>query len=97
MTWVPAADVDQPPRVGYAVGKVVGNAFTRNKVRRRLQAAVAAVAVDLGPGAYLIGAGPGGALATYAELAASLEAALVALPSPGGLRAAPPRALSGAA
>lgn len=97
MTWVPAPDGDEPPRVGYAVGKVVGNAVTRNKVRRRLQAAVVAVAADLGPGAYLIGAGPAAATATYAELSAALVVALVGLPAPGGLRADPPRALSGAA
>ena len=97
MTWAPAPEGDEPPRVGYAVGKVVGNAVTRNKVRRRLQAAVAAVATDLGPGAYLIGAGPAAATATYAELSASLCAALAGLPHPGGLRPARPGALSGAA
>ena len=83
--------------MGYAVGKVVGNAVTRNRVRRRLQAAVAAVAADLGPGDYLIGAGPGAATAAYAELSGALVAALVGLPGAGGLRATPSCAMSGAA
>lgn len=82
--------------MGYAIGKVVGNAVSRNKVRRRLQAVVATQAPGLAPGTYLIGAGPAAAAATYDELSAALVAALVALPAPGGLLAAP-QAVSGAA
>lgn len=82
--------------MGYAIGKVVGNAVSRNKVRRRLQAAVAALAPGLAPGTYLIGAGSEAAAATYDELSAALLAALVALPHPGGLPAAP-QVVSGAA
>ena len=89
VTWAPAADAAQPPQVGYAVGKVVGNAVVRNKVRRRLQAIVAALARDLAPGTYLVGAGPAAATATYGELSSALMAALTALPAPGGLSSAP--------
>ena len=89
VTWSPAPGATSPPQVGYAVGKVVGNAVTRNKVRRRLQAIVASFASDLAPGTYLVGAGPTAATATYAELSSALVTALVALPSPGGLSAAP--------
>jgi len=96
VTWSPTQGADEPPRVGYAIGKVVGNAVSRNKVRRRLQAVVATRALGLAPGTYLIGAGPTAAAATYDELSAALLAALVALPAPGGLPAAP-QAVSGAA
>lgn len=102
VTWAPAPAPDQPPRVGYAIGKVVGKAVTRNKVRRRLQAAVAAVSADLGPGTYLIGAGPAAASATYGELSSALVGALTGLPALAGLPAparpaAPPLDVSGAA
>jgi ribonuclease P protein component len=96
VTWVEGA-AGQPPRVAYAVGKVVGNAVVRNRVRRRLQAVVAGVAADLGPGTYLIGAGPAAATAPYGALATSLHRALVALPAPGGLLALPERSVAGAA
>ena len=50
---------DGPPQVAYAIGRPVGNAVTRNRLRRRLRAAVARHESDLAPAtAYLIGAGP---------------------------------------
>ena len=88
VSWAAAADPTEPPRVGYAIGKVVGGAVTRNLVRRRLQAALRPLADDLGPGTYLVGAGPAAATASYVELADALVAALIALPAPGGLRSA---------
>ena len=88
VSWASAVDPSEPPRVGYAIGKVVGGAVTRNLVRRRLQAALRPLADDLGPGTYLVGAGPAAATASYAELADALAAALVTLPAPGGLRRA---------
>lgn len=97
VTWMARPADGMPPRVGYAIGKVVGGAVVRNRVRRRLQAAVAAVAPRLGPGTYLVGAGPAAATASYAELAGALHTALVALPGPGGLRTAPPAPVPGAA
>lgn len=69
----------QPPRVAYAVGRSVGPAVVRNRVRRRLRAAVAEVAPALPPGAYLVGAAPGAARASYQELRTSLGAALQGL------------------
>ncbi len=87
VTWVAPADPSTPPQVGYAIGKPVGNAVTRNLVRRRLQAAVRATADELAPGTYLIGAGPTAAVATAAELRSSLVDALLRLPAPAGLAA----------
>jgi len=45
-----------PPRVGFAVGRSVGSAPTRNRVRRRLRALARAHADLLAPGWYLVGA-----------------------------------------
>lgn len=67
----------QPPRVAYAVGKRVGPAVTRNRVRRRLRASVARHRSSLRPGtAYLLGAGPAAATAPFAELDSAVGALL---------------------
>jgi ribonuclease P protein component len=72
--------VTDPPRVAYAVGRPVGGAVVRNRVRRRLRAATRAHAAVLTPGhAYLVHAAPGAAGATYAELDAALEQVFCAL------------------
>jgi len=72
--------VTEPPRVAYAVGRPVGGAVVRNRVRRRLRAATRAHAAVLSPGhAYLVHARPGAADRSYADLAAALEGALCAL------------------
>lgn len=68
VTWV-AEDGDAPPAVAYAVGRRVGPAVARNRVRRQLRAAVADLAPDLAPGTYLIAyrGAPGVAFATLRE------------------------------
>ncbi|MGH9164773.1 MAG: ribonuclease P protein component [Acidimicrobiales bacterium] len=53
---VPGPAVDGV-RVAYGVGRQVGGAVDRNRVRRRLRAIVHHVGATLTPGAYLIGAG----------------------------------------
>ena len=55
------------PRVAYAIGRRVGTAVVRNRVRRRLRAAVGTVD-ELAPGAYLVAAGADAAGQTYEEL-----------------------------
>jgi ribonuclease P protein component len=52
-----------PPRVAYAVGRPVGSAVVRNRLRRQLRARVAAQAQAgrLPPGFYLFGATPSAA------------------------------------
>src|SRR5213078_2199229 len=67
---------DQPPRVAYAVGRRVGGAVVRNRLRRRLRAIVCEAAADLRPGAYLISAAPGAANLTFGDLRSTVSRAL---------------------
>lgn len=63
-----------PPRVAYAVSKRVGGAVTRNRVRRRLRAAVRDNLPHLRPGAaYLVGAGAGADRVGFDELEAAVH------------------------
>jgi len=64
------------PRVAYAVGKRVGGAVQRNHLRRRLRAAVEAVAADIRPGAYLVAAGPEAGGIGFEELKKTVAAAM---------------------
>jgi ribonuclease P protein component len=75
------SSTDSPPRVAYVVGRRVGGAVERNRVRRRLRAIVREVAVDpgLAPGAYLIGASPDAVTSTYAQIDADVRASLARL------------------
>ncbi|HVW30938.1 MAG TPA: ribonuclease P protein component [Acidimicrobiia bacterium] len=68
MTFLPG-DPALPPRVAYAVGKRVGPAAVRNRVRRRLRAAACGHRSELrAGGAYLFGASPAAATAPYADI-----------------------------
>lgn len=55
-------------RVAYAVGRSVGSAVERNRLRRRLRAVVRELAAELRPGAYLVGVGPEAASLGFDEL-----------------------------
>jgi ribonuclease P protein component len=74
---------DQPPSVAYAVGRGVGSAVIRNRVRRRLRALVTEAARDgaMAPGSYLIAAHAPAAERSYAELGRDLRSALAGLPA----------------
>jgi ribonuclease P protein component len=66
-------------RVAYSVGRRVGTAVDRNRVRRRLRAAMRDVASEVGgglrSGAYLVLARPEAGMAPYPELRRSLREA----------------------
>lgn len=65
---------DMPTRVGFSVSKRVGNAVTRNRVRRRLREAVRHVLTDLPPGWDMILVARSAAAATdYATLNAAVR------------------------
>lgn len=63
-----------PPRVAFAVGRKVGPAVVRNRVRRRLRALWAQHSPP--PGDYLLIAGPSAATCTSTELGVALDGAL---------------------
>jgi ribonuclease P protein component len=81
VTYHPRSDRDQL-HVAYAVGRPVGTAVTRNRVRRRLRAAVAALdRVDLAPGCgdMLVAARPRAAEASFVELDEDLRRVFASL------------------
>jgi len=71
---------DTTPRVAFSVGRKVGSAVVRNRLRRRLRA-LWQEATPPG-GDYLIVTAPAAASATHAELRAGLAAALERLAVP---------------
>jgi len=79
ITWLPG-DPAEPPRVAYAVGRKVGGAASRNRVRRRLRAITREVRPLLRPGACLISAAPEVARLSYRDLRTTVSEALAALP-----------------
>ena len=66
-------ETGEPARVGLSVSKRVGNAVTRNRVKRRLRAVVAEVAGSLRPGSLLVlVAKPRAATITFQDIKASV-------------------------
>lgn len=63
-------------RVAYAVGRRVGGAVMRNRVRRRLRAAVAALPGPLPSGAYLVAGGQDVLRCSFDDVVAHLGRAL---------------------
>jgi ribonuclease P protein component len=55
-----------PPQVAFAIGRAVGTAVQRNRLRRRLRALLATS--DVHPGLYLVGATPHACEHTFADL-----------------------------
>lgn len=62
------ADGADPPRVAFAVGRPVGSAVARNRLRRRLRAIVADVGPQ--PGTYLLSAGSAAGTLAHQDLRA---------------------------
>jgi ribonuclease P protein component len=73
VTYVALGEASEP-RVAYAVGKRVGKAVVRNRLRRQLRAAVA----GLEPGAYLVAADPGALGLSYEDLRTKVATAMTA-------------------
>ena len=55
-------------RVAFSVGRQVGGAVARNRLRRRLRAIATDAAPHLPTGAYMIGAAPSAAALAHPEL-----------------------------
>ena len=62
--------------MAYAVGRGVGGAVVRNRLRRRLRAAVSDLGPELRPGAYLVGAAPEAVSLPFGELKAMVSGAM---------------------
>lgn len=72
------------------MGRAVGNAVVRNRLRRRLRAVVAERADRLPSGAYLVSSGRGGPALEFEELKRAMSQALErATKSPSAQRPAP--------
>lgn len=68
-----------PPRVGFAIGRAVGTAVQRNRVRRRLRALLSER--SLPGGLLLVGARPPVTELTFDELRSTLDRLLERLPA----------------
>jgi ribonuclease P protein component len=71
---LPANSAPPEVRVAFVIGRPVGSAVTRNRLRRRLRAALGELAPA--PGTYLVGATPEAAGLPYGTLRDQLAAAL---------------------
>ena len=63
--------------MAYAIGRAVGPAVTRNRLRRRLRSLLQQKFPHLPSGLYLIGATPAAAQRSYSELMFDLERLMV--------------------
>jgi ribonuclease P protein component len=77
VTWLPG-DSTEPPKVAYAVGRHVGGAVVRNRLRRRLRAVSTELEELLrqAGGAYLISAGPDAVGLAYQDLTRTVAEAV---------------------
>jgi ribonuclease P protein component len=79
VTWVaPSAGANTPPQAGFAVGRSAGGAVLRNRIRRRLRAALRELQAQgrLPAGTYLLGGGAELAELPWPALLELLAAAL---------------------
>ncbi len=80
---VPCADDvgTRIPQVAYGVGRSVGTAVVRNRIRRRLRVLMRECLADdlMGPGRFLVSVGPGAIDLGFDQLRGHVRAALAAL------------------
>lgn len=65
------------PRVGISVPNSVGKAVVRNKVRRRIRAAMRTLISDIRPSQFVISAKSGAENMTYAQIESTLRELLI--------------------
>jgi ribonuclease P protein component len=72
--YLPAPDI-VPPRIAFAIGRSVGSAVARNRLRRRLRAALESLAGSppFADGLLLVGTRPTALERTFAELREELS------------------------
>jgi ribonuclease P protein component len=80
LSYLPSTDPG-PPQVAFALTRRVGTAVVRNRLRRRLRAALveSAGGSPLESGAYVVTAGPEASSLTYQELQHNVALLLTAL------------------
>ncbi len=75
----------EPPKVAFAVGRRVGRAVRRNRVRRQLRSIMRELVAQpntlVGPGTYLVATGPEVTTLSYQELKNTVEKALAQIPA----------------
>ena len=76
VTYAAVAQVTEP-RVAYAIGKRVGKAVVRNRLRRQIRSAVDSMK-ELPTGAYLVSVSPGATVLTYEDLRMNVVTAMTA-------------------
>jgi ribonuclease P protein component len=80
VTWLPPipGEPPTPARAGFALGKATGGAVLRNRVRRRLRAALRQLATEgrLPAGTYLLGGSASLATLPWPELVALVAATI---------------------
>jgi ribonuclease P protein component len=74
VSWVPADPSDPFPLVSYAIGRRCGNAVKRNRLRRRLRAAVGQSPIP--PGRYLVIADQSAGDLGFSDLASTVVSAM---------------------
>ena len=78
VTWLPGTAAT-PPELAFAIGRPVGSAVVRNRMRRRLRSIFTELAPELRPGTYLVGARPAAATLDYGDLRRIVSTALTEL------------------
>ena len=70
--------------MAFSIGRRVGPAVTRNRLRRRLRELLRETAPGMAPGSYLIAARPEAAELSFSDLRVTLTKALRGLPRADG-------------